>query len=328
MKEKVEHSISFGTLATIIGLIVGGILVLKLANLILLVLVALMLAAALDPLVKKLSKKLPVALSATVVVVGILLPVAVVIAAGIPPIIAETPGILLRINDVIRNAPLIPDSIRSSIDLAHYAPAGGQYLIHSASVIASVITKALSLVFLTIYLLVDRDNLKKLLKLAVPKQHKQKALEIVRVFANICGQYIRGNLIISLVCSVFIFIGLLILHVPNAPLLAVFAGILDLLPLVGAFIGAVPAVVLAFVVSPTVGLFTVALFVVYQQLENYILAPRIYNKALNLSPAGSFLAVLAGATLYGVTGAFLALPLAASIPAVLEYIQEYENRDE
>ena len=119
-----------------------------------------------------------------------------------------------------------------------------------------------------------------------------------------------------------------ILHVPFALPLAIFAAIIDLLPLVGQTIGAIPAVIIAFGVSPLTGVIVIVLHLIYQQIENAIISPMIYNKALNLYPSIIFLSVLLGASLFGILGAFLSLPIAASIPAVIQYQKNYQKRHE
>jgi len=138
---------------------------------------------------------------------------------------------------------------------------------------------------------------------------------------RINGQYIRGNLLISLICGIIIFFGLLILHVPFAASLALFAAITDLLPLIGGIVGAAPAVIIGFAVSPVIGLLVLALFLIYQMIENNILSPNVYNQALDISPALSFIAVIVGASLFGMLGAFIALPVAASIPTIIKYLK-------
>ena len=83
---------------------------------------------------------------------------------------------------------------------------------------------------------------------------------------------------------------------------------------------------IAFSISPIKGLILLIIFVLYQQIENALISPAIYNKALNLYPALAFLAVIIGASLFGILGAFLALPIAASIPAVIDYRQNYLDK--
>jgi predicted PurR-regulated permease PerM len=84
--------------------------------------------------------------------------------------------------------------------------------------------------------------------------------------------------------------------------------------------------IIAFSLSPIQGILVLILHLVYQQVENAVICPAIYNKALNLYPALGFLAVLIGASLFGILGAFLALPIAASIPVIVNYHESYKQR--
>jgi predicted PurR-regulated permease PerM len=175
------------------------------------------------------------------------------------------------------------------------------------------------LVFSIYYLLIDSEKIYKLFVIFIPKSSRLQTSKMINELAVINGQYIRGNIFISLICGSIMFIGLSLLHVPGAAALAVFAGITDLLPLAGATIGAIPAAILAFTVSPLTGFLTIILFWVYQEIENDYIIPRVYHKALNIIPFFSFISVIAGALLFGIAGAFLALPIAASVPTIFNF---------
>jgi predicted PurR-regulated permease PerM len=106
--------------------------------------------------------------------------------------------------------------------------------------------------------------------------------------------------------------------VPFAVPLALWAGIADLIPQVGSYLGAAPAVVIAFLKSPTLGLIVLAYFVLYQQFENYWLVPRVMKDAVDLSPAAVIISTLIGGGLLGFAGALLALPVAATLKVVIQ----------
>src|SRR4029450_5868367 len=99
--------------------------------------------------------------------------------------------------------------------------------------------------------------------------------------------------------------------------LAIWAGLADLIPLVGAYLGAAPAIIVAFFVSPIAGVITLAFFIVYQQFENYVLVPRVMRDAISLSPAAVIISTLAGGAFAGLAGALLALPVAATIKVLV-----------
>lgn len=293
-------------------------LVWQLASVILLLITALMLAAALQPIVARLAKKLPLSLSAAIVILGLFLPIVGILVAVLPSLIRQAPDILNGVNNAFQNTEFFPDVIRN-IDLSSYTNRVGEYVLSSTGKITNLFVTFLTLVVMTFYILIDSKNLKRLFLSIFPDSIEKKVETLLDEVARINGHYIRSNLFISLICGLVIFVGLLVLNVPYAGPLALFAAIMDLLPLVGAFIAAVPAVILAFTISPTAGILTLILFLVYQQIENYFIAPTVYNRALDISSGLSFLSVIIGATLLGIPGAFIALPIAASIPALLKY---------
>ncbi len=168
-------------------------------------------------------------------------------------------------------------------------------------------------------MLIDSRRLSRIFLNIIPAERRDDFLSLLRELYVINGHYIRGNLLISIICGTIVTTGLLILNVPYAIPLGILAGILDLLPLIGAVTGAVPALIIAFAVNPTTGFLVLGLFILYQQFENNILAPSIYNRVLDLSPSLSLLSVIIGATLFGMTGAFVALPFAASVPTILKF---------
>lgn len=128
--------------------------------------------------------------------------------------------------------------------------------------------------------------------------------------------YLTGNLLISVTCGLLTYLVLKIVGVPFAGLIALFVGLADLIPLVGATLGAVVATVAAFTQSVTAGIVVIVFFVVYQQAENHLLQPLIFARTVKLNPLTVLLAILIAANLAGILGALLAIPVAAIIQIV------------
>ncbi|AEV83533.1 hypothetical protein ACWT_2908 [Actinoplanes sp. SE50] len=129
--------------------------------------------------------------------------------------------------------------------------------------------------------------------------------------------YITGNLLISAICGALTFAVLTVLHVPYAGLIALFVGIADLVPLVGATLGAVAATIAAFVQSTTAGIVVIVFFVLYQQLENHLLQPLIFARTVQLNPLTVLVAILIAVELAGILGALLAIPVAGIVQIIL-----------
>lgn len=129
--------------------------------------------------------------------------------------------------------------------------------------------------------------------------------------------YISGNLIISLVCGLLTYAVLALLGVPYAGLIALFVALVDLIPLVGATLGAVVASLAALTQSVTAGVVTVVFFVVYQQLENHLLQPVVFARTVKLNPLTVLVAILLAVELAGILGALLAIPVAGILQILL-----------
>ncbi|MEU8656434.1 AI-2E family transporter [Actinoplanes philippinensis] len=125
--------------------------------------------------------------------------------------------------------------------------------------------------------------------------------------------YLTGNLLISAICGTLTYLTLMLTGVPYAGLIALFVGLADLIPLVGATLGAVVAIAAAFVQSTTAGIVVLVFFVVYQQLENHLLQPMIFARTVKLNPLTVLVAILLAVELAGILGALLAIPVAGIV---------------
>ncbi|MFC7549895.1 AI-2E family transporter [Plantactinospora sp. GCM10030261] len=150
----------------------------------------------------------------------------------------------------------------------------------------------------------------------VPDRQVPRVRRIGHQSARTITGYISGNLLISVICGGLTFAVMAVLGVPYAGLLAVLVAVADLIPLVGATIGAVIAAGASFLHSPVAGIVVLVFFVVYQQVENHVLQPLIYSRIVRLSPLTVLISVLIAADLAGIVGALLAIP-AASIIGIL-----------
>lgn len=305
----------------VVGVILSIYLIWKASGILIVILISIMLATALYPIVIRVSQKIPLALAAFLAMLTLLLPFIIIGATVIPGFIDQLPNLIKTVNKLVNTSQLLPESLRS-IDLNQYVENSGRYILQSTGLITNVATSIFIVFFLTFYLIVDSERLIKIFLSIFPGVKRTKIRHLLLNLAEINGQYIRGNLLISLICGVIMFTAFVFLNIPFAMALAIFIAIMDILPLVGSTIGAIPSVIIAFSISPLTGFLVLAVILIYQQTEGAIIAPAIYNKALKLSPALGFLAVLIGSSLFGIIGAFLAMPFAASLPAIIGYIHE------
>lgn len=185
--------------------------------------------------------------------------------------------------------------------------------------VAFGVFSAFTVLVLTAYLLVDTKRLRAFLFRFVPGEREPDAEHFIRALGRVVGGYVRGQLITSTIIGLYTLVVLLVVDVPNAVAFGVLAAFADIIPLIGAFIAIVPAVIAAFQESPTQALIVLIALLVYQQFEDRFLVPRIYGQTLNLPAIVVLVAVLVGGELLGVTGVLLALPAAAAGRVVLDY---------
>jgi predicted PurR-regulated permease PerM len=151
--------------------------------------------------------------------------------------------------------------------------------------------------------------------------------ERIRRVAGDCAKsitgYLSGNLLISAICGSLTYVVLLISGVPFAGLIALFVGIADLVPLVGATVGGVVAVLAGFIHSVPAGIAVLVFFLLYQQLENHLLQPLIFARTVKVNPLTVIIAILVGVELVGILGALLAIPVASMIQVILRDVWDH-----
>jgi predicted PurR-regulated permease PerM len=185
----------------------------------------------------------------------------------------------------------------------------------AGAAIAGVTGLGVALV-VAVYLLIDGRRTYEWLAAYAPPNARGRVHRTAIGVRDVIAAYIRGNLITSALAAVFTWIALTALQVPAALLLAILAGVLDFVPVIGFFVSAAPAVLLGLTVSGTTGIAVAVFYVLYNLVENYYIQPKVYGREMRLSDLAVILAFLVGAQLGGVLGALVALPLAASYPVI------------
>ena len=178
-----------------------------------------------------------------------------------------------------------------------------------------------------IYFLADGERVYQWLLAFLPEDQRQKMALAGEEVATVVSHYMVGQVITSVLCAAYAFGVLSALHVPNAVLLAVLAGIFDVLPLIGFFLFAIPAVAIALTVSPATAALAGALYLAYHLIETYFIVPKVYGNRLRLSTLTVLVSCLAAGLVAGVVGVILVLPIVASYP-ILEriWLQPYLER--
>lgn len=197
----------------------------------------------------------------------------------------------------------------------------GTWAVAASMPVFEAVAYGLSALFLALYVLIDRDRLRGGLFSVVPRSHHMRLSRIVASLETIVGSYIRGQMVTSLLMSVFTFVLLTACGVKNALALAVFAGLADVLPYVGPVLSVGPAVLAAFPRGTVIAVVVLVAMSAYEELESRVIIPRVYGRALRLPSSVVLFALLAGGTLMGILGALLALPVAATVMMLVEELR-------
>jgi predicted PurR-regulated permease PerM len=142
------------------------------------------------------------------------------------------------------------------------------------------------------------------------------------------GGWVRGQVTLMAAIGLMAGAGYAVLGLPNAPLLGLFAGVVEVVPLIGPFLAFAPAVFIALGIDPVKGLVTVTYAAVIQQFEANILVPRVMGRSVGISPLTVFIGILIGSLLYGLPGTFVAVPIAATIQVVLAHFSRVNDTPE
>ena len=168
-------------------------------------------------------------------------------------------------------------------------------------------------VFLAFYMMIDHDRLRGALFAVVPRRHHLRLSAVLLNLGTIVGDYIRSQALTCLLMSGFILALLLACRVPNALAIAVFGGIMDLLPYIGVFLTIALAVLAASVKGPVIAIIVFALLLAFEELESRVLVPLVYGRALRPPSSVVLFSLIVGTALAGVAGALLAVPIAAAM---------------
>ncbi|MEZ5102844.1 MAG: AI-2E family transporter [Thermoleophilia bacterium] len=324
------------TVLAVLGIVLGALLLLALGYLawraITWVLVAAFLAVALDPLVRRLEQR---GLGRSVAVATVFaLALALLGVFGflvIPPLVREVTTFVDRLPELIREldrgqGPLgflerrthVVDRIQKAFDEGGAASALGLTtpLVSVVRDVIGVIFAVIAIAFLTLFMLIDGRRWVAGFLDAVPPRSRPRWERVLAGISRTIGGYVTGNLVISVIAGLVAGGVLAGLGVPYAVPLAVLAAILDLIPLVGATLATVVLALAALTQGVWPAVIVVVALLVYQQIENHLLQPYVYGRAVQLSGLAVLVSVLIGGELAGVLGALAAIPVGGSISVV------------
>ena len=327
----IRIEISYKTVIFIVAVLVGLWFIIQIFDIIILIFISIILLSALLRPVEWLnSRKIPRVLSVLLVYLILLALIAFTIAIIIPPLVIQTSDLISRLPQIISTINnfltfnKIPVENLSGVIAGQIQQLAQNFLAISKAIFSSIFILITIFVF-TFYLLLEWKSATKFFASPFSGKKEKKVNNIIAKVESGLGGWVRGQLTLSIIVGILTFIGLTILQIPFALPLALIAGILEIIPIVGPIISSIPAILVGLTVSPILALAVAALFFVVQQLENHIIVPMVMSKVVGLQPPVVIIALLIGAKLAGIGGAFLAVP---ALVVARIFIQELLTEDQ
>ncbi len=239
------------------------------------------------------------------------------ITFGFTPLINDTSNLIKRLTESLGfflQVNLLDQSVIQN-ELSKFS---GQ-IIDLTLNLFDLIIRLVTVLVITFYLLLDREHIEERVATLFIGQ-KERAERQIKIIESKLGAWLRGQMILSIVIAVSVYIGLTLIGLDYALPLAIFAGLLEIIPIIGPIIAAAPAVLIAFTTSVPLAVLVGVMYSVIQQLESNIIVPQLMKRAVGLNPLLVLIAILVGGRLLGIGGALLAVPIAVVIQVVAQEI--------
>jgi predicted PurR-regulated permease PerM len=307
--------------------VLGLVFLWLIRDIILLLLLSLIVASALEPMVEYFNQhRVPKAVSVLTVYILALGMLGLVLYLLIPPAILQFqllaekwPEYFSRFQDQLGNVNLSNFSITSLLDEVK-----GGFLDKTFGVFSGLFS-FITVLVVSFYLVAEEQSMKQFVANLLPPQHHEVVLGLIEKIQVKMGKWVLGQIILSFSIFALTYVGLLILGVDYALFLALLAGLLEVVPYIGPFLSAVPAVFFAFIQNPALAIAVVILYIIVQKTEGYVLVPKIMQKTVGLSPLVVLVSLLIGFKLAGILGLLISVPIASALLVVIQEFSPVKN---
>lgn len=306
-----------------------------------LLLISLFLSTALEPGVTFLERRgwkrglatgliFILAIQAFLLGVGLMMPLIVdqtqKLVDSVPGYIEQISSLLEEFNVEISTEELVNAVTDVDASLSGWAGSVGGRLLGLGTAVLGTVFQLLTIALFTFYMTADAPRIRRAVLRIFPQERQRVLLNIQEIAVEKTGGYIYSRALLAVVAALVTWIALRIIGVPFAEPLALWVGIISqFVPVVGTYLGGILPFLIALLEDPVKAIWVIVFIALYQQFENYVIAPRITAHTMSLHPAVAFGSAIVGATLLGAPGALMALPVAATIQAwVSTYIDRYE----
>lgn len=327
MEKKVD--ISLNIIIRILAVVAIVTFLYLIREVIALFLVAVIITAALNPVIRKVQT---FNCSRTLAVMFVYLVFFTVLGLMIsliaPTLVSQFEEFIVRFPDLI--ASFFPDSYNvseriSSANLGEELVGSLGSIFSKAGNFVQGVISVVAIISMSFYMSLQENGLKRGIIMITPRDKKDYIASLVDRIYQSFGRWMMGQVVTMFFVGILYLVALSILGVPYVVVLALIGGLLEIIPYFGPIVAGIPAIILGFMVNPVVGVLVIVAYLAINIIENHFLVPKIMNKAVGLSPVLIILALLVGVRLGGVIGLFLAVPLAGAINV---FVRDVWNRRE
>jgi len=317
--------ISWATIFKVALVILFLIFLYLIRDIIVIFIFALIVASAIAPAVDLLEKiKIPRVLGAVIVYIIVIGVLGFLLSLIVAPLIQDIKNLSSNFPEYIENLAIQFKSFQRAFSkygtvvdqFQKFLAKTGEHLqkldLFSTfiNIFGGIFSFVLALI-ISFYLSVQKRGVQRILGSISPFNHRDYILDLWERAQKKLGRWLQGQLFLGIIVGAMVYIGLYFLNIKYALLLAILAGVLEIFPYIGPVLAAIPAIIIGFLQAPILGLWVLILYVVVQQLENYLVVPLVIGRVVGLNPIIVIIALLIGAKLGGIPGMILAVPLTA-----------------
>lgn len=336
MEKNYNISISTGMIIKIIVILVIAFLLYRMLDLVLVVLASVVIASAIEPIINWFARyKIKRLFAVIITYLFVILIFSGLLYFFIPPVLNEATNVLNSTpryldsltlwNPLSNNEIADTDKLISSISdtLKNFTANASDNIISIASSIFGGTLSFILIIVLSFYLAVQQGGVEKFLRIITPLKKEAYIIDLWKRSQLKIGYWMQGQLLLGLVVGILVYLGLVIIGVPNALVLAVLAGVFEIIPLFGPVISAIPAILFGYVGGGiTAAILVLGLFIIIQQFENHLIYPLVVKKVVGVSPIIVILALIIGAKLAGFLGILLSIPITS---ALMEFVSDFQK---
>jgi predicted PurR-regulated permease PerM len=346
MKDKLNQPISIqftaGTVVKTLVILFLAYLAYLLRDLLLMILTSVVIASAVEPATRWFMRhRIPRPVAVITLYLSILVAVAAVTTVVLPPLASDVKNVINTIPQYIQSVDAsdlekipgltvvfnqLSQSVSSGDLLGQVGGYAGQAtfgFFQTAGTVFGGIFSFVLIIVISFYLAVQEDGVASFLRVVTPVKHEKYIIDLWKRSQRKIGLWMQGQLLLGVIVGVLTYLGLSILGVNNALLLALLAAVFELIPIFGPILAAIPAVGVALIQDGfSLGLVTLGLYLIIQQFENHLIHPLVVKKIIGIPSLLAILALIIGAQLAGFLGMIIAVPVAA---ALMEFLADVEK---